>query len=160
YSNMGLKLRVSFWEGRRVNEKLYANDVFRIAYDDGTLVEPQTVPEETGTPHSHHVQPGCPNAPHDYSCGHEGACVFAHHGSACEAVRPVCPACFDEARASVVPDIVVRIQQEGELVLRCSSCEQLSFQFDAELVCDTCHWLVPYVNEELEERYADNGGEF
>src|ERR1041384_125783 len=52
------------------------------------------------------------------------------------------------------------IQRQGELVLRCSSCERLSFQFDAELVCDSCQWLVPHVNEELEDRFAMNGGDF
>jgi hypothetical protein len=163
YSDIQLRLRVSFWEGRKVNEKLYANEVFRTVYDDDTVVAAETGasgPGDGPVRRSENVRPGCPHAPHDGSCGHDGPCAFAHRGRDCEAVRPVCPACFDEERPAAVAGIVSQIQQVGELVLRCSSCEQLSFQFDAELVCATCHWLVPDVNEELGDRYAANGGGF
>lgn len=163
YSSIGLRLRVSFWEGRRLNEKLYKSEVFCMIYDDGAIVDAETIQQDTSDSparHSKNVRPGCPRGPHDGPCGPEGPCMFAHHGEECEAVRPVCPACFDEERPAAVPDIVSQVQRDGELVLRCSSCEQLSFQFDAELVCDTCQWLVPHVNEELEERFAANGGGF
>ncbi|MFG3200407.1 hypothetical protein [Streptomyces sp. NPDC048192] len=162
-SKMGLRLRVSFWEGRRANENLYTSEVFRTVYDDSTVVDAETLLRNTGpssTRPSVTVRQDCPHAPHDGSCGHEGECRFAHHGKECEAVRPVCPACLDEARPAVVADIVSRVRRNGEVVLRCSTCEQLSFRFDAELVCDVCQWLVPHVNEELEDRFAAQGGGF
>ncbi|MGX1675192.1 hypothetical protein [Streptomyces sp. NPDC055400] len=163
FSGMGLKLRVAFWEGRKVNERLYSNEVFRLIYDDGRIVYADEVARDSGDESSHgsgNVRPGCPHAPHDGSCGHDGACMLAHHGRDCDAVRPVCPSCFDEVFPSRVPDIVEQVRRAGELVLRCSSCEQLSFQFDTDLICHLCHWLVPDANEELEDRFAANGGEF
>ncbi|MFB7270720.1 hypothetical protein [Streptomyces sp. NPDC056244] len=163
FSDIGLKRRVTFWEGRRVNERLYSNEFFCVIYDDGTITGVDGVARDSGDASSQdsaHVRPGCPHAPHDVSCGHEGPCMFAHHGRDCKATRPVCPSCFDEVFPSRVPDIVGQVRREGELVLRCSSCEQLSFQFDTDLICDLCQWLVPDVNEELEERFAANGGEF
>ncbi|MFD4348893.1 hypothetical protein ACFWQ6_29130 [Streptomyces coelicoflavus] len=163
FSDMGLKMRVAFWEGRKVNERLYSNEVFRLIYDDGRVLDAAEVAQDDGagsSRDSRKARPGCPNAPHDVSCGHEGACMFAHHGRDCDAVRPVCPACFDEVFPSRVPDIVAQIRRAGELVLRCSSCEQLSFRFDTDLICDLCNWLVPDTNEELEDRFAANGGEF
>jgi hypothetical protein len=75
-------------------------------------------------------------------------------------VRPVCPACLNEERPATVPDIVGLVHQGGDVMLRCSSCEQLSFRLDADLICDVCHWLVPQVNEGLAERFAANGGGF
>jgi hypothetical protein len=162
-SSSGLRLRVAFWEGRRVNEKLYTSEVFRTVYDDGSVVDTETLlrgTDDSSARNSNNVRPDCPHAPHDGPCGHESECKFAHYRKECDAVRPVCPACFDEGRPAVVADIVSQVRRDGQLVLRCSSCERLSFQFDAELVCDTCHWLVPHVNEELEDRFAANGGDF
>src|SRR5262245_17287389 len=43
YSGAGLRVRVSFWEGRRANDKLYATEVFCMVYDDGTFVDSETV---------------------------------------------------------------------------------------------------------------------
>ncbi|MFF8595803.1 hypothetical protein ACF061_31035 [Streptomyces sp. NPDC015220] len=42
----------------------------------------------------------------------------------------------------------------------CSTCERLSFRYDAELFCSVCKWLVPDVNERLAERYAANDGTY
>ncbi|WP_410658803.1 hypothetical protein [Amycolatopsis sp. lyj-112] len=162
-ASMGLKARVTFWEGRKANDKLYSTDAFCEFRDDGTVLDTAAIRQGlTADPPrpSPTVRPDCPHAPHDGSCGHAGRCAFVHHGKDCNAVRPVCPACFDEQRPGAVADIVALIRREGDLVLRCSSCERLSFSFDAELVCDTCAWLVPYVNEELEDRFAGNGGDF
>jgi hypothetical protein len=163
FAGMGLRLRVSFWVGRRVNDKLYASEVFRTVHDDGTVVDAETLVQITSdgsAQSSGDVRPDCPYAPHDGVCGHQGECRFAHHGRECDAVRPVCPACFDEARPWVVAGIVSRVRQSGELNLRCSSCERLSFRFDAESICASCHWLVPDVNEQLADRFAANGGDF
>lgn len=163
YSGTKLRLRVAFWQGGRPNERLYSSDVFRVIYDDGEIADSvgtaQTVGDESPRS-SGSVLPGCPYAPHDGSCGHEGPCMYAHDGRECEAVRPVCPACFHEVRPAMIPEIVDQIRLEGELALRCSSCEQLSFQFDADLICDVCQWFEPDVNEELEDRFAGNGGSF
>jgi hypothetical protein len=170
-SGIGLPLRVSFWEGRRVNEKLYTSEVFRMVYGDGRVLGADAIARDAGDrserrreperrPES--VRPGCPHAAHDGSCGHGGDCAFAHFNQDCPGTRPICPACLDEVRASMVPGIVAAVRQAGgdRLVLRCSSCEQLSFQVDAGLICDLCEWLVPHANEELESRYALNGGAF
>jgi hypothetical protein len=163
FSSLGLRRRVAFWEGRRLNEVLHPSEVLLIVHDDDEIVDAETTRQSTAdgpARQSKNVRTGCPHAPHDGLCGHEGSCLFAHNGKECEAVRPVCPACLDEERPAAVRNIVSQIRREGELVLRCSSCEQLSFQFDAEQVCDTCQWLVPHVNEDLEERFAANGGGF
>jgi hypothetical protein len=171
WSGVSLPLRVSFWEGRRVNEKLYTSEVLRMVYGDGRVLDADAIARETSDRSERRreserrqesVRPGCPHAPHDGSCGHEGDCAFAHFNRDCEAVRPVCPACLNEERPGAVPDIVAAVRQAGDagLVLRCSSCEQLSFQIDADLICDICQWLVPHVNEELESRFALNGGAF
>lgn len=163
FLSMGLKIRISFWAGRRLNEKLYPSEVVCAVYDDGTVVNTDIFRQDTsGEPAQPAtlVRPECPHGPHDGACGHEGDCRFAHNGTDCQAVRAVCPACAEEGRPAAVREIVSRIPRDGKLVLRCSSCERLSFQFDAELVCDTCHWLVPDVNEELADRFADNGGAY
>ena len=163
FSGMELERRVAFWEGRRVNEPLYSNDVFRIIYADGRIVDAEGAALSDGGEPARpvaNVRPGCPFAPHDGSCGHEGLCQYAHYGSECQSARPVCPSCFHEVRPARVPDIISQLRVEAELVLRCSSCEQLSFQFDADMICDVCQWLEPDVNEELEARFAANGGGF
>jgi hypothetical protein len=163
FAGMGLRRRVAFWEGRRVNEKLYGSEVFRMVFDDGEIADADSIARDYSdgpARQSENVRPGCPHAPHDGSCGHEDLCMFAHHGRDCEAVRPVCPACLEEERPATVRNIVSQVRRDGELLLRCSSCERLSFQFDVQLVCDTCQWLVPHVNEELEERFAASGGRF
>ena len=163
FSGIELKRRVAFWEGRRLNEPLYSNDIFRIIYDDGKIVDTedtaQTDDGESTRPSSN-VRPDCPFAPHDGSCGHGGPCQYAHRGRDCQATRPVCPACFNEVRPARVPDVISQIRRKGELVLRCASCEQLSFKFDADQICDVCQWFEPDVNEELEDRFAENGGSF
>lgn len=158
-----LRLRVCFWEGRRVNDKLYKREVFCEIYDDGAILDAEAIARNDSDGPSRPPQtarPGCPHAPHDGACGHKGSCMFAHHQQECEAVRLVCPACFEEERPRVIPDIVELIRRQGELVLRCSACELLSFQLDADLICDMCEWFVPQVNEELEDRFAANNGPF
>lgn len=162
-SGIKLRRRVCFWEGRRANEKLYSSEVFLAVYDDGSVLDAEALVRAAGdgpARPAQQVRPDCPHGPHDGTCGHPGDCRSAHRGQDCEAVRPVCPACFDEGRPVVVADIVSRVLAGGDTVLRCSSCERRSFRFDADLVCETCHWLVPHVNEELEDRFAANGGDF
>jgi hypothetical protein len=103
----------------------------------------------------------CPHAPHDFSCGpvHDGLCAFAHRGS-CEAVHPICPACFIAHPEVVVSSIAHAVEADGVCVSGCSACERRSFRYDAELFCLVCHWLVPDVNDRLAERYAANGGPY
>jgi hypothetical protein len=171
WSSSELPRRVSFWEGRLVNESLYTSEVLRMVYSDGRVLDADAIARDASgrserhrepERHQESVRPGCPHSPHDGACGHEGDCAFAHFRQDCPGVRPVCPACLNEERASVVPGIVAAAVQSGDdgLVLRCSSCEQLSFQVDAGLICGLCQWLVPHVNEELASRFALNGGAF
>ncbi|MFI5614441.1 hypothetical protein [Amycolatopsis sp. NPDC051903] len=134
-----------------------------MVHDDGSVTGAEAIQQEVRNgpkENSHHVRTDCPHAPHDLSCGHSGSCQVVHSGAECEAVRPVCPACFQELRATTVPGLVEEILRSGELVGRCPSCEALAFEFGAELVCGTCQWLVPHVNEELEDRFLANDGEF
>jgi hypothetical protein len=163
FGSMDLKRRVAFWEGRRLNEVLYSSDLFCIIDDGGTIVDAQGAAQaddgESERPRAN-VRPDCPFAPHDGSCGHQDTCQSAHRGSDCRAARPLCPACFDEVHPSAVPDLVSRIRRASELVGRCSSCEQLSFRFDTDLICDVCQWFEPDVNDELADRFAGNGGSF
>ncbi|SEP46970.1 hypothetical protein [Amycolatopsis saalfeldensis] len=162
FRSMGLKLRIAFWAGSRINERLYSNEISCMVHSDGSVVTAEEIQQEArnqaeGKPR---VRPDCPHAPHDAACGHAGSCGQAHRGAECEAVRPACPACFQEVRPTAIPALVEEIRRTGDLVLRCSSCEALAFEFDTDLVCGTCHWLVPGVNEELEDQYFANGGEF
>jgi hypothetical protein len=151
WASTGLRLRVSFWEGRRVNEKLYASEVCQRIYDDGTIHHADAIAREiserAGNARPATVRPGCPHAPHDGSCG---------------VARPICPSCLNEERQGAGREVVAAVRRAGDagLVLRCSSCEQLSFQFDAGLICDVCQCLVPHVNEELADRFTVNGGAF
>jgi hypothetical protein len=107
-------------------------------------------------------RPHCPHAPHDFSCGptHEGICALVHPGSACEAVHPICPACFTARPDVVVSSILHTVRVEGVRVVRCGACERHSFRYDKELFCTRCRWLVPDVNDKLAERYAANEGAF
>jgi hypothetical protein len=82
------------------------------------------------------------------------------HEGACEATHPICPACHTDCFRVHVPAIVIRVQQHGEVIGSCSSCEQRSFRYDAELICPTCEWLVPDANEWLALRFEANGGPF
>lgn len=103
----------------------------------------------------------CPHAPHDYSCGpiHGGLCAMEHSGP-CEAVHPICPACFTGNPRIVISSVALTVQRDGVRILSCSTCEKRAFRYDAELFCGTCGWLVPDVNEKLAERFAANGGPF
>jgi hypothetical protein len=163
YRKSGLELRVCFWAGRRLNESLYISEISCLVRDDGTVAVAETIrgeAENRPEGESHRVRTDCPHAPHDISCGHALPCHFVHPGAACAAVRPACPACYQEEHPAKVPALVEEIRRGGELVRRCSSCEELAFAFDAGLVCGTCQWLVPDVNEELEDRFLANGGAF
>ena len=162
FRTLGLKLRIAFWKGSRINETLYRNEIFRMVHGDGTVVTAEEMQRQVQHVEKEkpRVRTDCPHAPHDVACGHAGSCKQAHHGTECEAVRPTCPACFQEVRPMAVPGLVQEIRRSGELLVRCSSCEALSFAFDAGLVCETCQWLVPEVNEELEDRFSANGGVF
>ena len=163
YRKMELKLRISFWKGRRLNERLYTNEISCMVYDDGSVAVAEAIQQEVRNrpkEKPHRIRTDCPHAPHDASCGHSGPCQLVHRGPECEAVRPACPACFQEEHSTTIPGLVEEIRRSGELVCRCSSCEALAFKFDADLVCGTCQWLVPHVNEELEDRFLANGGEF
>lgn len=101
----------------------------------------------------------CPHAPHDFSCGprHGGICALTHRGS-CEAVHPICPACFTAHPGVVVSSIAGRVEMDGPQILNCSACEKSTFRYDAELFCSVCAWLVPDVNDRFAERYASNEG--
>jgi hypothetical protein len=103
----------------------------------------------------------CPHAPHDFSCGpiHDEICAFAHQGS-CEAVHPICPACFTARPGVVVSSIAHAVERDGVCVSGCSACERRTFRYDAELFCSVCEWLVPDVNDRLAERYTANGGAY
>jgi hypothetical protein len=158
YADTGLRRRVVFFEGNRLNEKLYTKDVFCIINDDGDRVDSELTARPE--PPAERTLPGCPHAPHDGSCGHRGSCQFAHPGTSCDAVQPVCPSCFTEVQLAAVEEIVDLIQQAGDVVLRCTACEKTSFRYSADLICSTCHWLVPDVNERLEDRFTQNGGSF
>lgn len=161
YRKAGLELRVCFWAGRRVNESLYLSEILCVVQDDGTVAE--AVRQEVWNRpegEARRVRADCPHAPHDSSCGHSAPCHYVHPGAACAAVRVSCPACYQEENPAKVPALVEEIRRGGKLVRRCSSCEELAFEFDADLVCGTCQWLIPDVNEELEERFLANGGAF
>lgn len=103
----------------------------------------------------------CPHLPHDSPCGavHDGPCVVVHK-EACEATHPICPACHTDAFRVHVPAIVIGVRQDGVIIGSCSTCEQRSFRYDADLICPTCDWLVPDVNDRLAERFEANGGPF
>jgi hypothetical protein len=162
FRSMGFKLRIAFWNGSRINERLYSNEISCMVHSDGSVVTAEEIQQQVRDEEKAktRVRADCPHAPHDAACGHAGPCRMAHNGAECEAVRPVCPACFREERSAAIPGLVQEIRRSGELLLRCSSCEALSFHFDAGLVCGTCQWLVPDVNEELEDRFSANGGAF
>jgi hypothetical protein len=85
-------------------------------------------------------------------------CPHAPHGGPCGKVQPICPACHTLRTQVFVPSIVRRVQRDGAATLQCSGCEKRSFNYDAELVCVTCQWLVPDVNDRLAERFAGNRG--
>lgn len=112
-------------------------------------------PEDTGQ------RADCPHAPHDFSCGprHDGICALTHRGP-CEAVHPICPACFTAHPGVVVSSIALLVEQDGFRDSNCSACEQITFHYDAELFCRVCNWLVPDANEKLAQRYAANNGAF
>jgi hypothetical protein len=75
-------------------------------------------------------------------------------------VQPVCPSCHTVAVRVMVPSVASRVRKEGEVVLRCSSCQQPSFRYDSDLICAACDWLVPHANDILAERFEDNSGAF
>jgi hypothetical protein len=87
----------------------------------------------------------CPHAPHDGPCG---------------AVRPICPACRTVRTQVIVPYIVNRVRENGTEIAQCSGCGTRSLCYDADMICDTCEWLVPDVNDRLLKRFTINGGPF
>jgi hypothetical protein len=87
-------------------------------------------------------------------------CPCAPHEGPCGTVQPICPACHSLRTQVFVPSIVRRVQREGAHTAGCSGCEKRSFSYDADLICDTCQWLVPDVNDRLLERFTANGGAF
>lgn len=102
---------------------------------------------------------GCPHTPHDHSCGplHGGLCALEHPGG-CEAVHPICPACYAAHPGTIVRSVAAAVAREGIHFAGCSECEQRTFQYDADLFCRVCRWFVPDVNEKLAERYAAQAG--
>jgi len=125
---------------------------------EGIAVSP---PEGHGTNSAAGQRADCPYSPHDFSCGptHKGICAFAHQGP-CEAVHPICPACFTAHPGVVVSSIAHAVEEDGVRIANCAACERITFRYDAELFCGVCKWLVPDVNDRLAERYAANGGPF
>jgi hypothetical protein len=118
-------------------------------------------PTPTPTPTPLRQRADCPHAPHDGPCGavHDGPCVLVHQG-ACAALMPMCPACRTVRIGVYVPSIVAKVRDEGTHIAGCGECGELSFSYDATLVCGTCDWLVPDVNDQLAARFAANGGPF
>lgn len=72
----------------------------------------------------------------------------------------MCPGCHTDAIRVHVPSIVHRVQDQGDVITSCSTCEQRTFRYDQDVICSTCDWLVPQVNDILAERFRDNGGAF
>src|ERR1044072_9945051 len=66
-ASMGLRARVTFWEGRKANDKLYSTDALCEFRDDGTVLDAEAIRQGSAAKPAQHtgdVRPDCPHAPH------------------------------------------------------------------------------------------------
>jgi hypothetical protein len=57
-----------------------------------------------------------------------------------------------------VPAVVAKVRNDGGANMKCPVCERRTMNFDAELICGTCEWLIPDINARLAERWTASGG--